>query len=878
MNSKLVRRIIAWRHYEPVVVHSLEAFLRSGRRGSGAANFSLRILFGMARRAIAYKRSYVAKNRKNVAGDSLPATGGSANSENHPWNCSSTSVKHYQHGDRILIIAELSMSQCKKYRVDQKVAMLRHLGISSTVLSWTDALSCLDAIQTSTAVIFYRTPAFPLVKDLVCECKRLGLITFFDIDDLVFDLSEYSKNKNVTKLPEAEKKLLLDGAAFYKEMLTLADHGIASTAVIAEHMRHECRGSVFILENCLDDHLIDLSNEMSTVSMDHKPWIDIGYGSGTTTHDADFEIVAKALEDVLDSCPKARLLIYGPLNIGDTFRRFGERLVQVPFIAADDYYRSLARFDISIAPLEKSVFNDAKSNIKYIEASVFGVPSVCSPGATFQQVISHGDNGFLANTHNEWKDALIDLVNDAGLRRQVGASARDAVLNKYQLASVAQRQMLPVTDVGLNRSGGETKRRILVVNLLFAPVSFGGATIVAEQLALGLATEPGTEVMVFSGNWNAELRPYAVRAYEWNGVPVVTMRLPDGGPREQEYLHPQAGAVFSDVLAAFRPDIVHFHSIQGMATSLLDSCRIAKVPFVVTLHDAWWICERQFMVRGDGCYCYQKAVDPAVCSSCVPDPAYTYRRYYYLRKMLHSAARLLAPSTFHRNLYIASGFSEGTVAVNRNGVVRPNSMPKRIPDKQLTFAYLGGRATHKGYFWLKEVMEGIVGEKYSLKLVDIESRFGVSGMMADKWLMGGRLEIVPPFDPSEIDGFFSDIDVLLFPSQWKESFGLSVREALIRNVWVISTDCGGPVEDIHPGENGDLVAINDLKGFRQAVQRLVDAPQLLNHYRNPYSDEVRLFPEQVEELSALFDEILRHSVRPQLVCDQQVSGNSNQRY
>ena len=45
-----------------------------------------------------------------------------------------------------------------------------------------------------------------------------------------------------------------------------------------------------------------------------------------------------------------------------------------------------------------------------------------------------------------------------------------------------------------------------------------------------------------------------------------------------------------------------------------------------------------------------------------------------------------------------------------------------------------------------------------------------------------------------MDEFYAKIDVLLFMSQWKETFGLAIREALARGIKVIQTDSGGTVE------------------------------------------------------------------------------------
>ena len=63
--------------------------------------------------------------------------------------------------------------------------------------------------------------------------------------------------------------------------------------------------------------------------------------------------------------------------------------------------------------------------------------------------------------------------------------------------------------------------------------------------------------------------------------------------------------------------------------------------------------------------------------------------------------------------------------------------------------------------------------------------------------------MVPRYSQDDLDGFFAEIDVLLFLSQWKETFGLTIREALARGIRVMQTDSGGTTE--HSG--GDLVEI-----------------------------------------------------------------------
>ncbi len=777
-----------------------------------------------------------------------------------PWSKPLTEVTQGRLGERVLIVAELSIPQCRRYRVQQKVEMFRQLGRETTVVSWTDQNAARSALQLAQVAIFYRVPAVPGVEALIAEARRLGIPSFYDIDDLVFDVEEYARNSNLQQLPEKERENLLEGARLYRRALSLCDHAIASTPTLAERMRAANRGTVHVVENALDAGVLSVAEELQTrPPIAHPATVTIGYGSGTRTHDADFAVASDALLEVLAAFPEVRLVIHGYLELPQAFERFRERVIRIPFLDAQDYLRAVASWDISLAPLERTVFNDAKSNIKYLEASVFGVPSVCSPCAAFRQVIVDGQNGFLADTKEEWVRALSQLVADVGARRAMGAEARRTVLAGYGPDVVAERQLRPVLEHAQppRASGGALK--VVQTNVFFAPLSFGGATIVAEEVARGLS-ERGCEVTVVTGALNTALPDTAVARYETHGMPVVAVQLPRGGGRALEHQNPEMARIFADVLSATRPDVVHFHSIQLLSASLADACVAAGVPYVITLHDAWWLCEKQFMVRDDGNYCFQRGIDLKVCATCVPDPSFTFRRSHELRKVLDGAALLLAPSEFQRQLYLDNGLDPAKVLVNKNGILLPEAAPPpRKVGPSLRFAYLGGRAHHKGYFWLKEIFEGLTESNFVLSLVDVQRKLGVSLMEGDDWKVQGRVEIVEPYSQDELDAFFAGVDVLLVPSKAKESFGLTVREALARNVWVISTDSGGATEDIIEGRNGNVVPIGHTEAYRSAIRALLREPSRLQGYANPFRDGLRSFAQQAEELKELLTAVAHGS-------------------
>ncbi len=67
-------------------------------------------------------------------------------------------------------------------------------------------------------------------------------------------------------------------------------------------------------------------------------------------------------------------------------------------------------------------------------------------------------------------------------------------------------------------------------------------------------------------------------------------------------------------------DVVHFHAIQLHGVERLEQCYERDILAVVTMHDAWWLCGRQFMILENGQPC--GAISPESCSRGIPDPVW----------------------------------------------------------------------------------------------------------------------------------------------------------------------------------------------------------------------------------------------------------------
>ncbi|MGK0442156.1 MAG: glycosyltransferase involved in cell wall biosynthesis [Pseudohongiellaceae bacterium] len=401
-------------------------------------------------------------------------------------------------------------------------------------------------------------------------------------------------------------------------------------------------------------------------------------------------------------------------------------------------------------------------------------------------------------------------------------------------------------------------KKVLSINVFFSPQSFGGGTIIAEQMAFNLQAEQGWDVAA-ACTMRAELLPYyALRRYKSKAIDVFAINVPGGVSYQESYRNGYISSLIGDVLDSLCPDVVHIHSIQTLGCEFFDVFVDKKIPFAVTLHDCWWLCERQFMIDGNGQHCFQKQIDQNRCRYCVGDYSESIVRSRYLKAQLEKADMLLFPSEYHRNLYLENGIDAKKAVLNKNGIKLPAVSFSKKPrqEKDIIFGFVGGPGPGKGADLILKAFNEISRTDYKLQIVDAARHVGTTWRNGSYWQVPGNLEVVAPYTQETIDDFFAGIDVLLFPSQVKESFGLTVREALARDVWVISTDAGGVVEDLRHSENSTLIPLDgDYRKLKLAIEGCLEMDDW-GSYVNPYKLEIRGYSEQAAELSVLLENII----------------------
>ena len=87
----------------------------------------------------------------------------------------------------------------------------------------------------------------------------------------------------------------------------------------------------------------------------------------------------------------------GPLEIGTEFDKYQSRIKRMAYVPRRENYRNIAGVDINLAPLEiGNPFCESKSELKFFEAGLLGVPTVATATRTFCEAISDGKDGFVA--------------------------------------------------------------------------------------------------------------------------------------------------------------------------------------------------------------------------------------------------------------------------------------------------------------------------------------------------------------------------------------------------------------------------------------------------------------------------------------------------
>ena len=751
----------------------------------------------------------------------------------------------------------MDLLQCTLYRVEQKVEQLVAAGYDVKIYDWMlDERAFARDLSGCDAVIFYRVAAFPKVIRAILAARAAGLHVFYEVDDLVFDAAEFpdSFESYAGQISWSEYVDVALGVPLFRHALSLCDYAIASTPALARRMEPLVRQQrSFVHRNGLGRRHLAAAAAQARERSRGAP-ITIFYGSGTKAHKRDVEnILLPALEEIDQRFGKhVRFVIAGHPPVGMKSDLLA-RIHFEPFVSDIEAYWSVAgQADIALSVLQRTPATDAKSEIKWLEAAMFSMPAVTSATETFADVVADRKDGLLAADTAGFIEALSRLVSDDAYREAVGAAAFRKAQASYAPDVLSNNLSAMFAAVETPRSAAI---RVLVVNVFYAPQAIGGATRVVIDNIRNLRELYGEtfEFEVFTTLEGGQ-EPYSTTVYAHEGVRVTAMTAASRGDVDSLPRDAAAGEVFRRCVERFAPDLVHFHCIQRITAAATEVVRSMKIPYVITAHDGWWICDRQFLHDENGLVKPYDFADPNRYRSRVAGVEFS--RPSALLPSLQSAAAILAVSEPFAAIYRATGLDNVHTIANGlpDGLLYASERHSRphASGGKVRIGHVGGLETHKGFPLLKRAIQVVRPRNISLLAVDLAMS---TGEVREEVWDAVEVRFIARRPQADVLSLYDDIDVLFAPSLWPESFGLVTREAMAAGCWVVASDRGAIGEPVENGVNGFVVGVDDLSGL-VAVLRMIDANPTCYTTPPPNVQTPRRSADQAHDLAALYRDLL----------------------
>ena len=93
----------------------------------------------------------------------------------------------------------------------------------------------------------------------------------------------------------------------------------------------------------------------------------------------------------------------------------------------------LEEIDIGIMPLSDDQWSRGKCGFKGLQYMAMESATIMSPVGVNTEIVTHGENGFLASSEDEWYEQLSTLIENKELRLQIGRAGRIKIEEKYSV-------------------------------------------------------------------------------------------------------------------------------------------------------------------------------------------------------------------------------------------------------------------------------------------------------------------------------------------------------------------------------------------------------------------------------------------------------------
>ncbi len=420
--------------------------------------------------------------------------------------------------------------------------------------------------------------------------------------------------------------------------------------------------------------------------------------------------------------------------------------------------------------------------------------------------------------------------------------------------------------------------KIALVSHAFLPEGTGGVELRVYYLAREYA-RLGHRVRVFTRGGDAGREDYAVEDFEHDGVPVrrVNYNFRDSRSFGDVYVNRKIELLFDEWLREDRPDVVDFHHMTCLSTTLPEVCERRDVADLIELHDLWLGCPRGQRIRPDSARC--DTIDRALCLPCLEkiwgrkflappaagvsilqrllkgnDPLKLLKDYdLHVRRTLASADRLVTPSEHTRTKYVEMGVPPDRIHATPYGLPTERFRDvRRTPSEKTRVGYLGSIIPPKGAHVLVEAFRRLERDDVVLDLYGAVLPYhGDSSYEPHLRDLAGkdpRVTLHGRYENADLKEILERIDVLVVPSIWWETFCITIREGFLGRIPVVASRLGALEEAIEDGVTGLLFEPGDPDDLARTLARLLDDRALRERLVRGSFERVKGIARNAEEM------------------------------
>lgn len=339
--------------------------------------------------------------------------------------------------------------------------------------------------------------------------------------------------------------------------------------------------------------------------------------------------------------------------------------------------------------------------------------------------------------------------------------------------------------------------KIVLFNSLYYPYIAGGAEIIFKEQVEGLKAR-GFDVFVITIHGGDVIKEEKVNGIRVFRIPCFNIYWAYDNKKKsnikklrwhlKDIYNIDVKKSVETILEREKPNIAICHNLCGLSVSVWDAIKSHGVPIIQVIHDQYMICINSNSYR-KGHYC--------------EDPCISCKAFRLLaKKKSQNINAVIGVSQYVLDRFLDLGYySNASKYVIHNARLFP-VVQKRYWDgiEPLHIGYIGNVSKVKGVDLLVRAF--------------VNSRLNATLTIAGKANEESFLDELKTYSVNDKDikfsgfvnsqEFYKQVNLIVIPSVWPDTFPTVAFEACANNVPVICSRIGGLPEIIHSGKNGLL--------------------------------------------------------------------------